>query len=69
MASKPQTPRPLLSKVSGGNKTLTLRIYIPKPVAEALGLKVGDVLRWAVISEDGRPIAKLKKVKLVVEDF
>ncbi len=55
-----------MNKSNVGN---ALRLYIPKEVAEELGLKAGDHVRWSVINEDGKPVAKFKKVKLVVEDY
>lgn len=58
-----------ITKVNKSNVGNALRLYIPKEVAEELGLKAGDHVRWSVINEDGKPVAKFKKVKLVVEDY
>lgn len=55
-----------ITKVNKGNVGRALRIYIPARVADALGLQAGDSIRWAVVTEDGRPIAKFRKVKVVI---
>ena len=55
-----------LSKVGGGEKERFLRLYVPKEVAEELDLHGGDTVRWTVIQEDGKKVAKFKKVRVVV---
>ncbi|MDE1854465.1 MAG: hypothetical protein KGI38_12060 [Thaumarchaeota archaeon] len=68
MAQSKQNGKGPLSKVGGGNEAKFLRLYIPKAVSDALDLKAGDVVRWAVVQEDGKPIAKIHRVKLIVQD-
>ena len=67
MAQPPQNGKGPLSKVGGGNEAKFLRLYLPKAVSNALGLEAGDVVRWAVVQEDGKPVAKFRKVRLIVE--
>ena len=55
-----------ITKVNKGNVGRALRVYVPKEVAEALGLQSGDSVRWAVVKEDGKTVAKIRKVKVVV---
>lgn len=57
-----------VSKVSGGNAGKALRVYIPSDVAKELALEKGDHIRWAVIQEDSKKVAKFRKVRLVVTD-
>jgi bifunctional DNA-binding transcriptional regulator/antitoxin component of YhaV-PrlF toxin-antitoxin module len=65
LAQQKQKEGPI-SKVSVGGANSALRLYIPASVAREMGLKSGDSVRWAVIQEDGKLVAKFRKVKVVV---
>jgi hypothetical protein len=56
-----------ISKVSGGNPGKALRVYIPAEVTRELELKIGDHIRWATATEEGKPVAKFRKVRLIIE--
>lgn len=55
-----------VSKVNLGGPSGALRLYIPAAVAKEMGLALGDSVRWTVIEEDGKKVAKFRKVKVTV---
>ncbi len=55
-------------KINKANLDGSLKVTVPPAVAEALGLKAGDLVRFAVIVEDGRKVAKFRKLRVVVSE-
>ena len=55
-----------ISKVNLGGPNGALRLYLPADVAREMDLEKGDSVRWAIVEEDGKKVAKFKKVRVVV---
>jgi bifunctional DNA-binding transcriptional regulator/antitoxin component of YhaV-PrlF toxin-antitoxin module len=55
-------------RVNRANDDGSLKVTVPVAVVRELDLKPGDTLRFAVVTEDGRKVAKFRKLKVVVED-
>jgi antitoxin component of MazEF toxin-antitoxin module len=66
LAKKPQNGDTLVGKIKADSPSL--KTSIPRSVVKKLDIRQGDKLRWAVVTEDGRPIVKVRRIRLVETD-
>lgn len=55
-------------KVNKANIDGSIKVTIPPAVAKDLQLRAGDTVRFAVIVEDGKKVAKFRKLRVVVSE-
>lgn len=64
----PRKHESLDRKINRANVNGSLKVTVPPAVVKELGLAPGDLVRFAVISEDGKKVAKFKKLRVVVTE-
>ncbi|MDE1858872.1 MAG: AbrB/MazE/SpoVT family DNA-binding domain-containing protein [Thaumarchaeota archaeon] len=55
-------------KINRANTDGSLKVTVPAAVVRELKLKPGDTVRFAVVEEDGKKVAKFTKLRVVVSE-